>query len=352
MTIWRTDADLRCFDSRLILPTGPTEPYGERIRALQILARWVLPGTAHRKRGSRRGRGLSSHAALAKTTPSIEPTYVDDRIYPAMSRRSRASPRTSSHRSAHRKKLTPACAAITTAARWRKAKSWGATSLAHRLAIGCVSIFRECPVARDWVMTKLLRVVHGCRRIAGLPCRGRRLVNRRNVALLFHIIGAGPSGLYLAYLLKRSNPSHVVRVFEQNRSDVTFGFGVVLSGRALHFVAEGSSEVVERIKSKMQHWSNQHIVYRGQCIIVDGSSYAAIERLTLLRELQALCVEQGVDLKFECRAEHAADLAQCDVMIGADGANSAIREGYADAFDARVTEFAKSFCVVRRRAAF
>jgi 2-polyprenyl-6-methoxyphenol hydroxylase-like FAD-dependent oxidoreductase len=161
--------------------------------------------------------------------------------------------------------------------------------------------------------------------------------------LLFHIVGAGPSGLYLAYLLKRSNPSHVVRVFEQNRSDVTFGFGVVLSGRALHFVAEGSSEVVERIKSKMQHWSNQHIVYRGQCIIVDGSSYAAIERLTLLRELQALCVEQGVDLKFECRAEHAADLAQCDVMIGADGANSAIREGYADAFDARVTEFQNHF---------
>jgi 2-polyprenyl-6-methoxyphenol hydroxylase-like FAD-dependent oxidoreductase len=161
--------------------------------------------------------------------------------------------------------------------------------------------------------------------------------------VLFHIVGAGPSGLYLAYLLKRSNPSHVVRVFEQNRSDVTFGFGVVLSGRALNFVAEGSADVVERLKSKMQHWSNQHIVHRGQRIVVDGSSYAAIERLTLLRELQSLCAEQGVELKFEHRAEHAAELAQCEVLVGADGANSAIRESHADAFETRVTEFKNHF---------
>jgi 2-polyprenyl-6-methoxyphenol hydroxylase-like FAD-dependent oxidoreductase len=161
--------------------------------------------------------------------------------------------------------------------------------------------------------------------------------------VLFHIIGAGPSGLYLAYLLKRSNPTHVVRVFEQNRPDVTFGFGVVLSGRALQFIAEGSTDVVERLKSKMQHWSNQHIVHHGQRVVVDGSSYAAVERLTLLRELQNLCAEQDVELNFEHRASHPTDLARCDVLVGADGANSAVREGYADAFDTSVTEFHNSF---------
>ena len=159
----------------------------------------------------------------------------------------------------------------------------------------------------------------------------------------FHIAGAGPSGLYLAYLLKRSNPANVVRVFEQNRPDVTFGFGVVLSGRALHFLAEGSADVVKRLKGKMEHWSTQHIVHRGQLVVVDGSSYSAIERLTLLRELQNLCAGTGVELNFESRAQHASGLAECDVLVGADGANSAIRDSHADAFGTRVTDFRNYF---------
>ena len=161
--------------------------------------------------------------------------------------------------------------------------------------------------------------------------------------MLFHIAGAGPSGLYLAYLLKRSNPAHVVRVFEQNRPDVTFGFGVVLSGRALHFLAGGSADVIKRLKDNMEHWSNQHIVHRGQRVVVDGSSYSAIERLTLLRELQSLCVGTGVELNFEHRARRAADLAGCDVLVGADGANSAIRDSHTDAFGTRVTDFRNYF---------
>ena len=99
---------------------------------------------------------------------------------------------------------------------------------------------------------------------------------------------------------------NVVRVFEQNRADVTFGFGVVLSGRALQFLAEGSADVVDRLKGKMQHWSNQRIVHRGQSMEVDGSSFSAIERLTLLRELQNLCTQAGVELSFEIRTQRAA----------------------------------------------
>jgi 2-polyprenyl-6-methoxyphenol hydroxylase-like FAD-dependent oxidoreductase len=161
--------------------------------------------------------------------------------------------------------------------------------------------------------------------------------------LLFHIVGAGPSGLYLAYLLKRTNPEYVVRVFEQNRADVTFGFGVVLSGRALQFLAEGSSDVVERVKDKMQHWSNQHIVHHGKRVVVDGSSFSAIARLTLLHELQALCIAAGVELNFERRVPRAADLADCDVLVGADGANSATRDSHADGFGTRVTDFSNYF---------
>jgi 2-polyprenyl-6-methoxyphenol hydroxylase-like FAD-dependent oxidoreductase len=155
----------------------------------------------------------------------------------------------------------------------------------------------------------------------------------------FHIAGAGPAGLYFAYLIKRSNPSYRVRVFEQNRPDVTFGFGVVLSGRALQFLSAGSPEVVERLKRRMEHWSSQHIVHRGERVVVDGSSYSAIERLTLLAELQGICAAAGVELNFEHRAARASELADCDVLVGADGANSVVRESYADAFGTRLHEY-------------
>jgi len=159
----------------------------------------------------------------------------------------------------------------------------------------------------------------------------------------FHITGAGPSGLFLAYLLKRSNATHTVRVFEQNRPDVTFGFGVVLSGRALQFLAEGSVDVVERLKGRMEHWSNQHIVHRGERVLIDGSSFAAIERLTLLRELHGLCAAAGVELNFERRAARASELADCDVLVGADGANSAVRDSHGDGFGTHVTEYRNYF---------
>ena len=157
--------------------------------------------------------------------------------------------------------------------------------------------------------------------------------------MLFHIAGAGPSGLYFAYLIKRSNPAHTVRVFEQNKPDVTFGFGVVLSGRALHFLSAGSPDVVERLKRRTEHWSDQHIVHRGERVVVDGSSYSAIERLTLLAELQGICAEAGVELNFEHRAAQASELADCDVLVGADGANSVVRDSQADAFGTRVHEY-------------
>lgn len=68
----------------------------------------------------------------------------------------------------------------------------------------------------------------------------------------FHIIGGGPAGLYLAYLVKSSWPHHQVYVFEQNARDVTFGFGVVLSSRAQAVIAEGDGDIVARLAGKAE----------------------------------------------------------------------------------------------------
>jgi len=156
------------------------------------------------------------------------------------------------------------------------------------------------------------------------------------MAMHFKVVGGGPAGLYFAYLMKRSHPDYAVRVIEQNPPDATYGFGVVLSGRALNFLSEGDAAAIKRLSARMERWSEQHIVHRGELVAIDGSSYAAIERLAMLHELQSLCRETGVELEFNQRVDSATD--DCDVLVAADGANSALRDAYPLAFDRRVVD--------------
>ena len=101
------------------------------------------------------------------------------------------------------------------------------------------------------------------------------------------IIGAGPAGLYLAYLVKRRAPDALVTVIEQNAPDATFGFGVVFSDRALEFLRDDDPNTYTAIVPHMESWSDIAVVHRGEPIIVDGVGFAAIGRLKLLLLLQA-----------------------------------------------------------------
>ena len=47
------------------------------------------------------------------------------------------------------------------------------------------------------------------------------------------VAGGGPGGLFFATLIRQADPSVEVTVFERNRADDTFGFGVVFSDRTL-----------------------------------------------------------------------------------------------------------------------
>lgn len=157
------------------------------------------------------------------------------------------------------------------------------------------------------------------------------------------VVGGGPAGLYFAYLMKGSFPDYDVRVVEQNAADVTFGFGVVLSGRALSFIGQVDEAAIKRLSSRMESWSDQHIVHRGQRIVIDGSSYSAIARIALLQELQAMCRERGVKMVFNQRFSPDSMSEACDVLVAADGANSIVRDAYADAFGPRVTDLQNYF---------
>ena len=76
------------------------------------------------------------------------------------------------------------------------------------------------------------------------------------------ILGAGPAGLYLAYLIKRRGGADVT-VIEQNAPDATFGFGVVFSDRALEFLREDDEETFAVIAPRMESWADMTLNLRG-----------------------------------------------------------------------------------------
>jgi 2-polyprenyl-6-methoxyphenol hydroxylase-like FAD-dependent oxidoreductase len=157
------------------------------------------------------------------------------------------------------------------------------------------------------------------------------------------IVGAGPAGLYLAYLLKRQSPAARIRLVEQNRADSTFGFGVVFSDRALDFLREDDAETHALLMPAMQTWTDLTLFHRGERITVDGVGFAAIGRLQLLRLMQRRLASVGVVPEYEHVVADPAELEGYDLVVAADGANSFVRQGRDAAFGTRIEPLGNHF---------
>ena len=151
------------------------------------------------------------------------------------------------------------------------------------------------------------------------------------------ILGAGPAGLYLAYLIKRRRPDAGIRVIEQNPAGATFGFGVVFSDRALEFLRADDPETYAAITPHMESWSDMTLVIKNERVTIDGIGFAAIGRLKLLQLLQERTRSVGVSPEFDRAVTSLDELADADLVVGADGVNSLVRKTLADRFGASLT---------------
>jgi len=154
------------------------------------------------------------------------------------------------------------------------------------------------------------------------------------------IAGAGPAGLYLAYLVKRQLPDWEIRIVEQNPRDSTFGFGVVFSERALEFLRADDPQTYERITPAMEAWTDITVVHRGTPVVIDGIGFSAIGRLKFLQLLRAQLEGSGVAIEFEKNIK-SDNLDNYDLIVAADGANSTIRQS-AD-FGTTITPLSNKF---------
>ena len=169
-------------------------------------------------------------------------------------------------------------------------------------------------------------------------------------------IGGGPASLYFAILLKKRRPDVEIDVFEQNKSDDTFGWGVVFSDETLGNFEAADPESYVRIRERFAYWTDIDTFFRGQKVTSTGHGFCGLARVELLQILQERARSLGVRVHFQ-KAVVDIDrvVATHDLVLAADGVNSKVRDRFAASFrphlDWRKCKFAW-FGTTKRMTAF
>jgi 2-polyprenyl-6-methoxyphenol hydroxylase-like FAD-dependent oxidoreductase len=150
------------------------------------------------------------------------------------------------------------------------------------------------------------------------------------------ILGAGPAGLYLAALMKRDDPSHDIEVFERNPRDATWGFGVVFSDRALEFLKADDQALYDYLTPHLENWPEITVVHNDTHIPVAGNGFSSIGRLELLTLLYGYVEKLGVKIHFDTEITSIEQMGKADLVVGANGAFSWLREENQEKFGTTV----------------
>lgn len=165
------------------------------------------------------------------------------------------------------------------------------------------------------------------------------------------IVGGGPAGLYTAILLRRLLPEVAVRVREQNPRGATFGFGVVFSDEALDFLKADDPQTHDLLTPPMERWRNMTLNHPDGRVVIDGVGFSAIGRLALIEILGRRAEDLGVVLDYGAPVA-SPDALDADLVVGADGLNSAVRRADETAFAPTLEHFDNRFAWFGARVPF
>jgi anthraniloyl-CoA monooxygenase len=145
-------------------------------------------------------------------------------------------------------------------------------------------------------------------------------------------MGGGPAGLYSAILFKKALPNADVEVFERNRPDDTFGWGVVFSDSTMGNFLEADAPSHARIVDEFYHWDDIDVHFKGETIRSGGHGFAGISRRKLLNILQKRAASLGVKQTFQHEIDDTDEFGGADLVVIAEGANSKARTRQAEQF--------------------
>jgi anthraniloyl-CoA monooxygenase len=158
-------------------------------------------------------------------------------------------------------------------------------------------------------------------------------------------LGGGPAGLYFSILMKKAFPKTRITVYERNRADDTFGWGVVFSDETLGNFEAADPESYRSIVENFAYWGDIETYYQDTCIRSTGHGFCGLSRKKLLQIFHARCRELGVELIFQRDITDFEPIArEVDLLLAADGINSIVRSKYAEHFEPTIDWRTAKFC--------
>tara|TARA_R110002110_G_scaffold157570_1_gene354521 strand:- start:70958 stop:73231 length:2274 start_codon:yes stop_codon:yes gene_type:complete len=139
--------------------------------------------------------------------------------------------------------------------------------------------------------------------------------------------------------MKLHNPSHEVAVYERNRPDDTFGWGVVFSDQTVDNLLQTDPVSGQRMVDEFIHWDMIDCHFKGEVQRSDGHGFIGLGRKRMLQMLHERCRELGVELHFETEfspEDVDTRFADADVIVASDGLNSKIRNSDLETFDCNI----------------
>ena len=150
------------------------------------------------------------------------------------------------------------------------------------------------------------------------------------------VIGGGPGGLYFSILLKKAIPTCEIDIYERNKPDDSFGFGVVFSDETLSEFLMRDPKSYDLIRSKFAYWDALDVARDGEIVRISGNGFCGCSRKTLLQLLQQRCTEEGINFHFEHNVDDLSQFKNSDVIIACDGIGSQIRTQFASDFGTKI----------------
>ncbi len=150
------------------------------------------------------------------------------------------------------------------------------------------------------------------------------------------VIGGGPGGLYFSILTKKALAHCQIDVYERNKPDDSFGFGVVFSDETLGEFLKRDMQSYELIRSKFAYWDDIVVARDGESVSIAGNGFCGCSRKTLLQLLQQRCLEEGINLHFEQNVDDLSQFEDADIIVACDGIASGIRTKHEKDFGTKI----------------
>ena len=179
-------------------------------------------------------------------------------------------------------------------------------------------IIEDFMIAANGVTVRFLGVrgIPSLRRVVRVPRRWDRIVEIAAAHAFRLPKSPSPRKLEIFLtMMKKADPRRSITVYERNRADDTFGFGVVFSDATLDNFEKYDAPSYRRITEQFAYWDDIAVHFRGTVHRVGGNGFCGCSRRTLLLILQERARELGVVLLFvllsplDAGADHLKALA-------------------------------------------